>query len=69
MEKKIYSCGVSFINFADFDLAEFVDEITVDCSLMREMDESSKSGKYSLSAQQGDSAERTVSFPKYQLLV
>lgn len=69
MERKIHSCGVSFLNFADFDLAEFVDGITADCSLMREIDESSKNEKSSLLAQQGDSAEKTVSFPNYQLLV
>lgn len=66
---EIYSCGVTFINFADFDLAEFVDEITVDCSLVRDIGKSSKNEKSSLLAQQGDSAERTVTFPKYQLLV
>ena len=41
MERKIYSCGVTFINFADFDLAEFVDDITVDCSLTRDIGETS----------------------------
>lgn len=69
MERKINSCGVTFINFADFDLAEFVDEITADCSLMRDIGESSKKGKIqSLLAQQGDSVERTVTFPKYPAL-
>lgn len=48
MERKINSCGVIFINFADFDLAEFVDEITADCSLMRDIGESSKKEKSSL---------------------
>lgn len=60
---------MTFINFADFDLAEFVDEITGDCSLERDICKSSKNEKSSLLAQQGDFAERTVTFPKYQLLV
>lgn len=40
MERKIYLCGVTFINFVDFDVAEFVDDITVDCSLTRDISES-----------------------------
>lgn len=41
MERKIYLYGVTFINFADFKLAEFEDSITVDCSLTRDIGESS----------------------------
>lgn len=45
MEKNIYLYGVTFVNFADFHAAEFVDNITVDCSLAKDIGESSSQKK------------------------
>lgn len=56
-------------NFADFDLAEFAYEITVDCSLMRDIGESSKNEKSCLLTQQGDSAERSYHLKGHTLSV
>lgn len=69
MEKNIYLYGVTFVNFADFYLAEFVENVTVDCRLAKDAGESSSQKKSSLLAQQCYSIERTATFPKHKLLL
>lgn len=64
MERKIYLSGVTSVSFLDFNLAEFVDDITVDCSLTSDIAKSSRNEKSNLLAQRGYSVKRIGTFPE-----
>lgn len=63
MERKIYLSGVTSMSFSDF-LAEFVDDIAVDCSLTRDISKSNQNEKSNLLAQQGYCVKGTATFPQ-----
>lgn len=69
MEIKICSCSVTFMNFANFDVAKFVGDSIGDCILTRDRGESWYEGQSVMLAQQAFPGKRTAAFPKFQLLL